>query len=45
MQHLTKNALRGSVAIIRKGVNDIRRDVGAYGVEIPHIPELDGATH
>jgi len=27
--------------IIRKGVNKIREDVGAYGVEIPHIPELD----
>ncbi|MGO4396069.1 hypothetical protein AB4Z46_32410 [Variovorax sp. M-6] len=27
--------------IIRKGVNQIREDVGVYGVEIPHIPELD----
>lgn len=33
------------IAIIRKGVNQIRKDVGVYGVEIPHIPELDGATH
>ena len=33
------------MAIIRKGVNQIRKDVGVYGVEIPHIPELDGATH
>lgn len=33
------------MAIIRRGVNQIRKDVGVYGVEIPHIPELDGATH
>lgn len=33
------------MAIIRRGVNQIRKDVGIYGVEIPHIPELDGATH
>lgn len=33
------------IAIIRRGVNQIRKDVGAYGVEIPYIPELDGATH
>ncbi len=31
--------------IIRKGVNRIREDVGVYGVEIPNIPELDGAVH
>ncbi|MDR2336219.1 hypothetical protein H9K76_14635 [Diaphorobacter ruginosibacter] len=30
--------------IIRRGVNQIREDVGVYGVEIPHIPELDGAA-
>lgn len=30
--------------IIRKGVNQIREDVAPYGVEIPHIPELDGAA-
>ena len=30
--------------IIRKGVNQIREDVGQYGVEIPVIPELDN-TH
>ena len=33
------------MAIIRRGVNQIRKDVGAYGVEIPHIPELDDITH
>ncbi len=33
------------MAIIRRGVNQIRKDVGVYGVEIPHIPELDGAAH
>lgn len=30
--------------IIRKGVEQIREDVGQYGVEIPRIPELDGAA-
>ncbi|WP_353236222.1 hypothetical protein [Diaphorobacter ruginosibacter] len=30
--------------IIRKGVNQIREDVGVYGVEIPLIPELDGVA-
>lgn len=30
------------IDIIRKGVNQIREDVGVYGVEIPNIPELDG---
>jgi len=30
--------------IIRRGVNQIREDVGVYGVEIPRIPELDGAA-
>jgi len=29
------------IAIIRRGVNRIREDVGVYGVQIPHIPELD----
>lgn len=33
------------MAIIRKGVERIRKDVGAYGVEIPRIAELDGAAH
>jgi hypothetical protein len=33
------------MAIIRKGVERIRKDVGAYGVEIPAIAELDGVTH
>ena len=33
------------IAIIRRGVNQIRKDVGVYGVEIPYIPELDGTTH
>ena len=33
------------IAIIRKGVNQIREDVGVYGVEIPFIPELDGNVH
>ena len=33
------------MSIIRDGVNKIREDVGVYGVEIPHIPELDGAVH
>jgi len=31
------------IAIIRRGINQIREDVGVYGVEIPHIPEIDGA--
>jgi len=29
------------MAIIRKGLNQIREDVGAYGVEIPRVPEVD----
>ncbi|MEI7782957.1 MAG: hypothetical protein WCK08_01125 [Betaproteobacteria bacterium] len=33
------------LAIIRRGVNQIREDVGAYGIEIPFIPELDGQVH
>ncbi|MBS0451598.1 MAG: ferritin-like domain-containing protein [Proteobacteria bacterium] len=33
------------MSIIRDGVNKIREDVGVYGVEIPHIPELDGTVH
>lgn len=34
------------IAIIRRGLNKIREDVGVYGVEIPYIAELDGAaTH
>jgi hypothetical protein len=33
------------MTIIRKGVERIRKDVGAYGVEIPRIAELDGAAH
>ena len=33
------------MSIIRDGVNKIREDVGVYDVEIPHIPELDGAVH
>lgn len=32
------------IGIIRDGVNKIREDVGVYGVEIPHIPEIDNAT-
>jgi ribonucleotide reductase beta subunit family protein with ferritin-like domain len=32
------------IGIIRKGVDQIREDVGIYGVEIPFIPELDGAA-
>jgi hypothetical protein len=32
------------IGIIRKGVEQIREDVGVYGVEIPFIPELDGAA-
>ena len=30
------------IAIIRRGVNKIRDDVGQYGVVIPEIPEIDG---
>lgn len=30
------------IHIIKQGVDKIREDVGQYGVEIPHIPELDG---
>jgi len=33
------------MAIIRKGVNTIREDIGVYGVEIPFIPELDTVAH
>ena len=33
------------MAIIRRGVNQIREDVGAYGIEIPFIAELDGSVH
>src|SRR6185312_2759629 len=33
------------MAIIRKGVERIRKDVGAYGVEIPRIAELDDVAH
>ncbi|GAB1576792.1 hypothetical protein [Bordetella petrii] len=29
------------MGIIRKGLNQIREDVGAYGVEIPRVPEID----
>jgi hypothetical protein len=29
------------IAIIRRGVDKIRKDVGRYGVEIPPIPEID----
>ncbi|WP_028353820.1 hypothetical protein [Bordetella petrii] len=29
------------MAIIRKGLNQIREDVGAYGVEVPRVPEID----
>jgi ribonucleotide reductase beta subunit family protein with ferritin-like domain len=32
------------IDIIRRGVNQIREDVGVYGVEIPRIPELDDAA-
>jgi hypothetical protein len=32
------------IGIIRKGVDQIREDVSVYGVEIPFIPELDGAA-
>lgn len=32
------------ISIIRKGVNQIREDVGIYGVEIPVIPEIDSVT-
>jgi len=33
------------MGIIKRGVDKIREDIGAYGVEIPFIPELDGAVH
>lgn len=29
------------IAIIRKGLNQIREDVGVYGVEIPRVSEID----
>jgi len=29
------------LAIIRKGLDQIREDVGAYGIEIPRVPEID----
>lgn len=32
------------IDIIRAGVEKIRQDVGQYGVEIPYIPEIDGAA-
>lgn len=32
------------MAIIRKGLNQIREDVGAYGVEIPRVPEIDDSV-
>jgi hypothetical protein len=32
------------IAIIARGVNKIREDVGRYGVEIPRIPEIDDST-
>ncbi|MBX6320109.1 hypothetical protein, partial [Pigmentiphaga sp.] len=32
------------VAIIRRGLDKIREDVGEYGVEIPRVPEIDDAT-
>ncbi|MCD0502737.1 hypothetical protein [Bordetella petrii] len=32
------------LAIIRKGLNQIREDVGAYGVEIPRVPEIDDSV-
>ena len=32
------------IDIIRRGVNKIRQDVGKYGVEIPHIPEIDDSV-
>ena len=31
------------IAIIRRGVDKIRKDVGKYGVEIPTIPEIDAS--
>ncbi|MEJ7667682.1 MAG: hypothetical protein WKH97_02900 [Casimicrobiaceae bacterium] len=31
------------IDIIRRGVDKIRKDVGQYGVAIPHIPEIDDA--
>ncbi|QNK67215.1 ferritin-like domain-containing protein [Variovorax sp. PAMC26660] len=33
------------MGIIKRGVDKIREDIGVYGVEIPFIPELDGAVH
>jgi len=33
------------MGIIKRGVDKIREDIGAYGVEIPFIPELDAAVH
>jgi hypothetical protein len=33
------------MGIIKRGVDKIREDIGTYGVEIPFIPELDGAAH
>jgi len=33
------------MGIIKRGVDKIREDIGAYGVEIPFIPELDGPVH
>ncbi|SFO69836.1 hypothetical protein SAMN05443579_105198 [Variovorax sp. PDC80] len=33
------------MGIIKRGVDKIREDIGTYGVEIPFIPELDGAVH
>jgi len=29
------------LAIIRRGLNQIREDVGVYGIEIPRVPEID----
>ncbi|MGE0798948.1 MAG: hypothetical protein AB7G13_32280 [Lautropia sp.] len=31
------------IGILKAGLDKIREDVGQYGVEIPRIPELDGA--
>lgn len=33
------------MAVIRRGVEQIRADIAPYDVEIPRIPELDGAVH
>ena len=30
--------------IIKKALDQIRGDVGPYGVEIPEVPEVDSAT-